>query len=592
MFTIKTSPKANHISGAFGLTGKNVTNSISPKMSLKKENLPGSSKATGETQLNTKPPSIVTDQTTVLEKPDGSKTVVVESVKVTDLGRKKSAFRINPYNLSVLIIALVFFQWDAIKAYWYHTGLLGHNYHHILPSNSSAGAATAFGIGSETELLVGQLTGCSSIKVHPSSASPDTAYVACSAHVENRKQWLPWILNCINSRAIPRAQDIIHVVDLKSGKAKPLVTRQFNGLLNVGRFDTFISEDNSRNVYLQVINYHPLDVAGGALNEKGQAPPRTRPSVEIFSHKVGTADLVHVETITDELIKVPTAILATGPSSFFVLNQRGALGGLSRIWDEITRGVTIGAGDIVFRGSDGSVEVVQKGIKSPTSLAWATHPERQPDDSIYRRLLVTTGCDGKILEFQTNYSSYPASQVMSFSPTGRVIGRLHYCVLDIAVAPAPLESTRRRRAEQREHTGLKKELDVFADMGDAGDLTILVTGTQSYQPVFGGASLLSATGHTRVTRIIPHRTDQRNFGKFWDREIVYEVEGDGLQGGSAAIAIDEKRGLVFLGSFGGNGIVKVKNIKTREVPEPSVISDGIKKVGDYVKHMVDKVKQE
>lgn len=92
-------------------------------------------------------------------------------------------------------------------------------------------------------------------------------------------------------------------------------------------------------------------------------PPEQPHTVEIFE-LASMGRFVHVETIRDSLLVSPNAIVAVGPSQFYVANDKGASNLFERLRESVLR---TGLSTLIFH--DGaSARVVATGLKSAVGL--------------------------------------------------------------------------------------------------------------------------------------------------------------------------------------------------------------------------------
>lgn len=119
------------------------------------------------------------------------------------------------------------------------------------------------------------------------------------------------------NRTGPREQDYVIKYDLRTDKIVRLKTPNYNDDIVTHGMGLFVPSPESDTIYIHLVNHkkHPQSC------------------ISIFSHKLGTDTMEHLEDNCDRLIVEPNDVAPTGPRSFYVTNVGFDSGGTSACLD-------------------------------------------------------------------------------------------------------------------------------------------------------------------------------------------------------------------------------------------------------------------
>ncbi|KAI8322273.1 calcium-dependent phosphotriesterase [Martensiomyces pterosporus] len=251
-----------------------------------------------------------------------------------------------------------------------------------------------------------EVQGCEAIRTDPRTG---LVYMACG----NRKARTRWLHpNSEYNQEFEQYKDHVLVVDEKDSiRSLDVLERDSGGALvpfgqdfRVHGFDIYWDDLDPEELTFMFVNHQ-----------------QSGPAVSIFTHRLGTSHIQHVETVRSPLLQSPNDVLAVSRRAFYVTNDLRHLRGRLRKLEEF---LGMPWGSVVHRGHEGVFSTAYSGLAYPNGIA--ASPDRslvyiacssEPSVSIFR-----PGNDGT-LEFvgKTVFRAFVPDNISVDAPTGQVL---------------------------------------------------------------------------------------------------------------------------------------------------------------------------
>jgi len=222
--------------------------------------------------------------------------------------------------------------------------------------------------------------------------------MACSSK-ETRFHWFPALAH-FEFEYKPTQPDGLYTYNMDTGKVTPLEMMGLEG--------EFFSHG------MDFLQTSETDMTIMAINHKYAGSV-----VEIFSHKIGSTVLTHVETVVHDLITTPNSIVALSPTSFYATNDHANKSGILRLLEDfLAHPLTY----LVYRDDKGHVSKALDGLIAANgvamdkkrSLLYLNHVSIGTT-AVYKR-----HSNGTLEQVKEHYTSYACDNVSVNQETGRV----------------------------------------------------------------------------------------------------------------------------------------------------------------------------
>lgn len=109
--------------------------------------------------------------------------------------------------------------------------------------------------------------------------------------------------------------------------------------------DVWSPDDDPNTVYIFAVNHLPNSSYYKLHNRKA---PKARSRIEIFRHRIGTADAEHVRSVWHPLIRTPNDLYIINERSFYVTNDHFYREGVMKLFEDIAYGTLAPWTDLVY----------------------------------------------------------------------------------------------------------------------------------------------------------------------------------------------------------------------------------------------------
>ncbi|KAK6074968.1 serum paraoxonase arylesterase family protein [Seiridium cupressi] len=168
---------------------------------------------------------------------------------------------------------------------------------------------------------------------------------ASESDEKTRNTWFPPLTNWKDPNAI--GQGTIIAIDSKTLTATRLKLVNFKGPWNTHGIDIWSPPKDPTSVYIVGVNHLPNpEYYNTSPPPKDSKIPQARSRLELFHHKIGSSDLIHVRSIWHPLIRTPNDVLFRSLNEIYVTNDHLHRDGIMRMLEDFAYG-SIGPTDLI-----------------------------------------------------------------------------------------------------------------------------------------------------------------------------------------------------------------------------------------------------
>ncbi|ORX69002.1 calcium-dependent phosphotriesterase [Linderina pennispora] len=225
----------------------------------------------------------------------------------------------------------------GIIVYMYKTYTRRAEVFGIGTTHESANTTNCYQFGQDLDMV----QGCEDIHVDPRSG---LAYLACG-NIKARTRWI--LPGTPYNTDFEQYKDHVVVIDEQRTQSGALVP--FTQDLRLHGFDIFFDDLEPGLLTFMFVNHQ-----------------RTGNAISIFSHRLGTIQLVHEETVSSPLLPSPNDVVAMSHTTFYATNDvRHTKGGRLRSVEEF---FGMPWGHLVYRGPEGMFSIAAESLSYPNGI--------------------------------------------------------------------------------------------------------------------------------------------------------------------------------------------------------------------------------
>ncbi|ROV93890.1 hypothetical protein VPNG_09503 [Cytospora leucostoma] len=160
---------------------------------------------------------------------------------------------------------------------------------------------------------------------------------ASEADKKTRQTWFPPLTIWNDAKSIGQGSFV--VIDATTLATKRLALLNFEGPFNTHGIDIY-PEDDPTSIFIVAVNHlpNPDYYSRPTSAQKDSDIPRARSRLEIFHHKIGTSEAIHIRSIWHPLIRTPNDVLFNSLDEIYITNDHFHREGLLRLVEEVSYG--------------------------------------------------------------------------------------------------------------------------------------------------------------------------------------------------------------------------------------------------------------